>query len=376
MAVDWEAVRREFPALAGWTFLNTATFGQLPRRGKEAICAHLERRDRLACSDFMEWFEDLDQIREQIARLIHCQPGDVAFIPNTSSALSLLLGGIDWKPGDRILTFRDEFPNHYYYPSFLARRGVVFDEVDYDRFYDSLTPRTRVAAFSTVGYATGFRAPLEEIAPRLRERGILLCLDGTQSLGALEFDVRLVQPDLFAVHGYKWLISPNGAGFMYVSPAVREWLEPNLIGWRSHRGWRDYQDLHHGAPEFKTEAERYEGGMLPFAVDYAMGAAIEMILEIGPASIERRVLELAEGVRKILRRAGAALVSDLRPHYDSPIVAASFAGRDPAGVARALRSRRVLVAARHGYLRVSPHFYNNEQDLARFEEELERVLVP
>src|SRR5689334_6164959 len=258
---DWQQVRAEFPALAEWTFLNTATFGQVPRRGAEAAARHFARRDRFACADFLDWFDDADRIRELCARLVHCQAADIAFIPNASTALSLLLGGIDWRAGDRFVTLADEFPNHYYHPLFLGERGVEFVETPWDGFYDAITPATRLVAISLLNYSTGFRAPLAEIAAFLRERGVLLYVDGTQGVGALEFDVSQLRPDILAVHGYKWLLSPNGAGFMYVSPAVREWLEPSVIGWRSHKGWRDHENLHHGAPVFKTEAEKYEGGM-------------------------------------------------------------------------------------------------------------------
>ena len=366
MSTDWQAWRAEFPALAEWTFLNTATFGQMPRRAVAAAMRHFERRDRFACADFMDWFDDADRIRQLCARLVHAQPSDIAFIPNASTALSLLLGGIDWKPGDRFVTLQDEFPNHYYHPLFLSGRGVEFVETCWDRFYDAITPRTRLVAISMLNYATGLRAPLAEISAFLHQRGVLFYVDGTQGLGALEFDASRLQPDVLAVHGYKWLLSPNGAGFMYVSPAVRRWLAPSVIGWRSHRGWRDHDNLHHGAPEFKTEAEKYEGGMLTFAVLYAMAASIEMFLEIGPAAIERRVMDLVEKTRSVLREAGAVLLSDRYPHYDSPIIAAQFEGTDPSALALRLEGNRVLVAARHGHLRVSPHFYNDETDLEQF----------
>jgi selenocysteine lyase/cysteine desulfurase len=175
---------------------------------------------------------------------------------------------------------------------------------------------------------------------------------------------------MFAVHGYKWLLAPNGAGFMYVSPELRSRLQPAVIGWRSHRDWRNHDYLHHGTPEFKEEAEKYEGGMLSFALIYAMGASVQMMLDIGPAEIEKRVLEIAEGTRSVLRRCGASLLCDSLPHHDSPIIAARFPGADASALARALKDRRVLVAARHGNLRVSPHFYNNESDLAEFESAL------
>ena len=367
---DWRQVRLQFPALAEWTFLNTATFGQMPRRAVEAAAAHFARRDRFACADFLEWFDDADRIRGLCARLIHCLPTDIAFIPNASTALSLLLDGIDWKAGDRFVTLEDEFPNHYYHPLFLGGRSVEFVEAPWERFYDSITPRTRLVALSLLNYSTGFRAPLEEISAFLRSRGVLLYVDGTQGLGALEFDVRRTPVDMLAVHGYKWLLAPTGAGFAYTAPGLREWLQPGVIGWRSHKDWRNHDHLHHGAPEFKGDAEKYEGGMLSFPLLYAMGASLEMFLETGPDAIERRVAEIAGKTRQVLREAGAALLSDQCPHYDSPIIAARFGGRDVSALARRLEERKVLVAARHGNLRVSPHFYNDESDLERFAEVL------
>lgn len=367
---EWEQIRGEFPSLAEWTYLNTATFGQMPRRAAEAVAQHFARRDERACSDFMRWFEDADGIRGRVAGFINCQASDIAFIHNASAGLSLLLGGLDWKTGDQIVTLEDEFPNHYYYPSHLRGCGVEFVETPWEGFYKSLTPRTRVVALSTVNYSTGFRPPLEEMREELRRRGILLYLDGTQSLGALRFDVSGIQPDLFAVDAYKWMLSPNGAGFMYVSPELRERLAPAVIGWRSHRGWRNHENLHHGAPQFAAEAEKYEGGMLPFALLYAMDAVIEMMQAIGPERIENRVTDLAAKTRDALRSAGGSLPGDRSPHYDSQIVTARFSGRDAPVIARELQGRKVLVAARHGNLRVSPHFYNDEADLERLAEAL------
>lgn len=371
---DWKKIRAEFPALENRTFLNTATFGQLPKRGTEAVACHFARRDRHACADFMQWFDDADRIRASIARLIHAAADDIAFIPNAATGLSLLVGGIDWNPGDQVVTLEDEFPNHYYYPSFLAGRGVEFIETSFGRFYESITPRTRLVAISMLNYSTGFRAPLADIARFLRERDVLFYVDGTQGLGAIEFDTAAISPAMLSVNGYKWMLAPTGAGFMYIDPALREQLRPNVIGWRSHYGWRNHENLHHGTPEFSAKAEKYEGGMLAFGPIYAMAASVEMMLEIGPRAIEQRVMDLAAMARDALRRAGGSLPADRQPYYDSPIVTARFEGRDARDLARKLEARKVLVAARHGNLRVSPHFYNDERDLERFEAELRAVL--
>ena len=364
MEVNWAEVRAEFPALAGWTYLNTATFGQLPKRATDAVAAHFARRDRMACADYLEWFDDADRIRESIAGLIHCEAADIAFVPNASMALSMLFGGLDWKPGDRVVTLQDEFPNHYYYAAHLRHCGVEFVEAPFEGFYDAVTPRTRAVAISTVNYSTGFRAPLEEIAPFLRQRGVLLYVDGTQSVGALPFDISSIRPDMFAVDPYKWLLAPNGAGFCYVSAELRQRIEPNVIGWRSHKDWRRPERLHHGAPEFSDRAEKYEGGMLAFAPLYALGASVEMMLQIGPERIERRVMELAGRTAEALREAGGEVL-----HCESPIVTARFE-QDASKLAAALAAERILVAARRGNLRVSPHLYNSEEDIGALQRAL------
>ena len=362
--MDWSKIGSEFPALERWTYLNTATYGQVPRRAVEAITHHSERRDEFATTDFLDWYTDADRIRAGIARLIHAESEDIAFVPNAAAALSIVLAGLAPPAGNNIVTLDDEFPNYLYQG--LARK------VPWERFYESVDHRTRMVAFSEVNYATGFRPPLAEVSRFLAERSVPLFLDGSQSVGALTFDVTKTPVDVLAVHGYKWLMSPTGAGFMYVSPAFRKKLPPNIIGWRSHHDWRNVDRLHSGTPEFKDAAEKYEGGGLPFHLLYAMEASVNWMLEIGPAAIERRVLQLADSARVMLRGLGAQ-VDDT----GSQIVIAGFPaakGFDASNTARALREQKVVIAARHGRLRVSPHFYNDEGDLKRLETALKALL--
>lgn len=369
---DWNAVREEFPSLREWTYLNTATFGQLPHCATEAAAQHFARRDEYACSDFLEWFDDMDGVRESLARLIHCQASDIAFFTNAATPVSLLANAIPWRPGDRILTLEHEFPNHLYLAQ--AFPGVEADIVPWERFPDAITDRTRLVMLSTVNYSTGLRPPLGEVAARCRKQGALLSIDGTQSLGALRFDIRELDPDLFAVDGYKWLLCPNGASFAYIHPRVREWLKPGVIGWRSDRRWREVNALHHGAAELKTEAERYEGGMVPFASLYGMGASVDLMLQLGPKAIEERVLALAAYARTRLRSTKAQLLADTSPLYEGAIIAARWPGADSVQLARDLKQRRILVAARHGNLRISTHFYNNERDVEALVEALHELL--
>ena len=360
MSVNWDQVRAQFPALAHWTYLNTATFGQLPQCGQDAMVRHFEHRNELACSDFLVWYDEMDRVRGKAARLIHARAEDIAFIPNASTGLGLVLSGLDWRAGDRIVTLEHEFPNNLYGPAFLSRRGVETIECPWERFYESVDNRTRLVVLSSANYNTGYIPPLTEISEFLRRKGVLFFIDGTQSVGALEFDTSRIQPSALSVHGYKWLNSPYGAGFLFVSPELREMLTPPVIGWRSHYDWRNVDNLHHGAPQLPVGAERYEGGGLPVSLLYAMEASIDMVLEIGPDAIERRVLDLAGKTRQMLRDLGATVNCDA-----SPIVAARFEGVDVSRLALDLKERRILVAARRGHLRVSPHYYNNEADLEK-----------
>ena len=355
---EWNALRSEFPALSRYVYLNTATYGQTPRRAVQAMNCHMARRDEFACTDFLEWFDDLDRIRESCARLVNCAPADIAFVQSACVGLSFLMQGFDWQAGDELLTIENEFPNQLYLSAALDRFGAKLRIVPWPELYASVTSQTRVVALSTVNYATGFRLPMKEISRFLESSGVLLYIDGTQSVGVLQLDIAKVRPAMLSVNAYKWLLTPNGAGFVYVSPELRSRLTPTIIGWRTDRNWRDVNSLNHGAPVISDSAEKYEGGMLPFPSLYAMGAVIDMMLEVGPAAIEERVLSLAGDLRTILRDLGGDVNTD-----ESQIVTACLPGRDPGELARRLTERRILVSARQGRLRVSPHFYNNEEDL-------------
>lgn len=357
--IDWNQVRSEFPALERWTYLNTATFGQMPRRAEAAVAAHFAHRAELACADFLEWFTDHDCLRSRIAELVHCAPNDVAFFQNACSALALLVQGIDWREGDEVLTFEHEFPNNIYNTAYLESRGVVKKEVTGPEFYRALSDRTRLVVLSSVNYMSGFRPPLADFLRAAKAAGALVYVDATQSVGALEFEFGKYPADMVAVNCYKWMLTPNGAGFVYVDPQTRSWLKPNVIGWRSHHEWRRVESLHRGAPEFSQAAEKYEGGMLPFPALYALHEVTKLMLETGVDAIEARVLELAARVRSKL---GVET-----PRHPSPVVSVRIPGMEASEAARRLKQQRVLVSARHGNLRVSTHFYNNEADVDRLE---------
>jgi cysteine desulfurase/selenocysteine lyase len=359
--VDWNAVRREFPSLDNRNYLNTATFGQLPTRAADAAHRHLKRRERNACADFLDWFTDLDPLRASIARLIGAQTSDIAFMPNASSALALAISSVDWQPGDEMLTLREEFPNQLYAHAVAGVRGV---ECEWHELESQVNERTRLVLLSTVNYSTGLRPDLGATVARLKAHGVIVYLDGTQSIGALRFDCSAIQPDFLAVDAYKWMISPNGAAFVYVHPERQARLRPNVIGWRSDREWRNVNSLHKGSPRFGDSAEKYEPGMLPFLSLYGMAASCQLLEELGADVIEARILELVALLRAGLLKIGAEFEASPGPCLPSQIVLARFPDSNAAKLAEALAARGIYTSARKGCLRISPHFYNSEEDIA------------
>lgn len=375
MSIDWQSVRAEFPALTQCTWLNSATFGQVPLRAQEAVTRHWDQRNRLGARDFLSWFDTVDEIRAEVAALLGASADDVAFIPNTSHALSLIVNAIDWSDGDEVLTFESEFPNQIYAPALLEPRGVKLVRASLEAWETSLSERCRLVVVSQTNYATGEEAPIAEMSATLRARGILFYVDGTQTAGVRQVNVKDASPDLYAVNTYKWMNSPPGASFMVLPARTRSWLEPTTVGWRSHFDWRNVNNLHSGKPTFADAAERYEGGMLPFVNLFAMRESIRLVKEIGMQAAESRALSLASRIRETLREAGAELLGDSNPRANGHIVAARLSGTDPGAVARALQADEVLVSARDGFLRVSPHYYNDESDIQRFAEGLRKALA-
>ena len=292
MSFDSANIRAEFPSLT-WTYLNSATYGQVPRRAVEAMARHSQRRDELpTTTDFLDWYTDADQMRASIARLIHADRtiSHLCRMPRRRSRLFSRASARS--PATILLRWTTSFPTictRAWRARFLGQR-----------FYYSIDDRTRLVAFSEVNYATGFRPPLSEVAQYLKTRRRSPLSGRFAKRGALTFDVSKTPVDVLAVHGYKWLMSPTGAGFMYVSPEFRRKLPPNIIGWRSHHDWRNVDRLHSGTPNSRTRPRSTRAAVLPFHLLYAMEASVNWMLEIGPHAIEQRVMELASSARSML----------------------------------------------------------------------------
>jgi selenocysteine lyase/cysteine desulfurase len=323
---------------------------------------------------------EIERVRGLAAGLVNAEPSEIAFVPNTSTGLSLVAEGLSWRAGDNVVGCESEFPSNVYPWTGLDRFGVEYrrvperdGRVDLDDFAAAMDDRTRVVALSWVQYATGFKIDLAAVAALCRNRGALCVVDVIQGLGALNLDVAESGVDIVVAGGHKWLLAPEGIGLCYVAGRVLEQVRPVLRGWLSVK---EPFGPATGLPDYLAEASRFEVGTANIAGIYGLGASLEMFAEAGPSRIEGRVLALADHAASGLERQGFEVVGRSRLEERSGIVAAvPPAGLEAGALAAGLSKRGVQVAERAGRLRVAPHFYNTCDEIDDFLVALKEVVA-
>jgi selenocysteine lyase/cysteine desulfurase len=374
--MDWDALRRaEFPVAEHWSYLDHAAVSPLPRRAAQALRAWTDDQERNGVVHWPEWESRLRTLRASLARLIHAHADEIALISSTTHGIGLVAEGFPWREGDSVVSAAEEYPSNIYPWMNLASRGVQLrlvpsreGRVWVEDLVAAMDGSTRLLTISHVEFASGFRNDLDALGAACRSRGVAFFIDGIQGLGPHVVNVDQTPIDFLAADGHKWLLGPEGAGFLYVR---REWIEklrPIGVGWHSVVG-----SYNAPVPEFelKPSAERWEGGSASMPGLQALHASVSLLLEVGPEAISSRILERGEAVRTLARSAGWTVYGSERAEDHSGIVCLTKAGTDPAAVSRSLRGRGVVVAHRRGRLRISPHVYNNDEDLDRLREGLE-----
>ena len=365
--MDWADWREEFPSAARVVHMNHAGISPLPRRVAAAIHRFADDGLLLDPTTYQGWESRAEAVRAAAARLIGARAHEIAFVRNTSEGLSLIASGLDWQSGDNVVTVADEYPSNVY-PWFglqrlgvetrlLARTGTRFGADDVAPLIDR---RTRVLAVSAVDWQSGFRVDLAALADVCRARQVLFVVDAIQAVGALCIDAAACGIDVLAAGGHKWLLAPEGCGMLFVSDRVVERVYPVLLGWKSVRNAAAYLPYHF---ELRSDAARLEPGSAPHLGILAFGAAVDLLLEVGPAAIERRVIAITDQLIEGLERLGASILSPRTRAERSAIL--TFALGDTAALYAALCAAGVIARPRLGGIRLAPHFYNDENDVAR-----------
>jgi cysteine desulfurase/selenocysteine lyase len=376
--MDWAAIRRdEFPVARKWAYFDHAAVAPLPRRSGDALRRWVDGQEGDAVVLWTHWQQHLEETRLRAARLIHADPGEVAFVASTTLGIGLVAEGFPWRDGDSVVSAADEYPSNVFPWMNLASRGVALRKVaardgriwpeDIEAAIDGTT---RVLAISFVEFSTGFRNDLDVLSEICRRRGVALMVDAIQGLGPLTLDVGRTPVDFLSADGHKWLLGPEGAGILYVR---REWID--RLRCLGTLGGHSVVDAHtYSGDNFvlKPDARRWEGGCYNMGGIQALGQSLALFEEIGPATVSARILDRADAVRELARSRGWTVFGSSRPADRAGIVSLSKPGVDPEAIVRHGRETGVVVSCRSGRLRVSPHIYNDDDDLGRLAELLGR----
>lgn len=364
---DVRRYRAEFPITERWVFLNHAGMSPTPARSAEAICRWMTQLVHDGRPSFDAWEEGVRVGRERFATLVGADPEEIAFVRNTSHGLSIVASGLDWRPGDRVaVAVAEEYPSNVYPWLDLARRGrVTLDAVDArdgavttEAVERVLRPETRLVAVSSAEYASGTVTDLPALGALCRDRGVVLCVDGIQTAGALPVDVRNAGVHALSADSHKWLLGVVGIGGLFVDRALVERIHPPLLGWRSTTDAFDFDRVH---LELVPHAGRFEEGSLAYPLIEGFSEVLDLLLEVSVESVAARIRALISRLAEALESLGC----DVGPAkaYRQHILTFTHAAASPEALLDGLTERAIVVSLRRGRIRVSPHFYNTEDEM-------------
>ncbi len=374
---DVKTLRTAFPVTNYCAYLNHAATAPLPDPVRGDMCEFIA--DRGVWFERQQRYERLsDDLRAVLARLINAAPEEIALVQNTSTGLNVIANALPLESGDNVIFCDMEFPSNVYPWMNLQRRGIEARCIPHDG--GGLTvealemhadARTRVVTVSSVEFLTGFKSDLQALGAWCRERGAYFVVDGIQSLGVAPLDVRACQIDFLSCGGPKWLMGPKGQGFLFCRQELLDQLVPPFAGCLSVVGWEDWRDYN---LTFLPDASRFELGTPNGVGQVGLLAAVRFLIEIGIPAIERWTLHLTDLLIEDLERRGYDIASNLEPKRRSAIVSFSVPG-DVDETFQRLADAKIIVSQREWYIRVSPHCYNTEEEIARVGEVLTTTMA-
>ncbi len=381
--MDWEAsdlvaeFRRQMPVTENWAYLDHAAVAPLSGPAQQAIQAWAVEAAEQGETVWARWVRRVEQVRVTAAAMIGAEPEEIALVHNTTIGISLVAEGLPWQTGDNVVTLDDEFPSNIYPWMNLAERGVEMRRVptdrgrlDLNRLSEACDDRTRIVSLSWVGYATGYRHDLKAVAEVAHRRGALLLIDAIQALGVFPLDVSDTAIDFLAADGHKWQLGPEGSAILFIRREHLDRLHPIGMGWNSVVHDHDFG---HIELKLKAAAARYEGGSQNMAGVLAHGASLDLLARFGTDRLAKQILSITDLACRRLSEVGATIVSHREGDHRSGIVALEWPDRDPEVVRRHCLTRQVVLSCRAARLRISPHAYNNEDDIERLIEALTSV---
>jgi selenocysteine lyase/cysteine desulfurase len=361
----WERYASQFPVRERLIYLNHAAVAPLCRSAADAMKNLADDCLEFGSLHYDQWLAAYEGLRVAAARLIGADRSEIALVKNTSEGIATIAMGVDWKPGDRVVAFQEEFPANYFPWKRLEQRGV---EVTWLSIHDTLDRidqacrGARMLSISFVQYLGGYRAPVEAIGEICRRNSCIYMVDAIQGLGAFPISVQKCGIHALAADGHKWLLGPEGCGILYVHRELQERVEPVEFGWTNVARYADYasRDM-----SLRPDAGRYECGTLNTIGCFGLRASIEFLLEVGIERIAPAVQQLADHLAGGVQAKGYEILEPRTPETGAGIVSFRKPGQEPGAIVRALRAEGIVTAPRQGWVRASPHFYLSPADIDR-----------
>ncbi len=350
--------------MSDMVYLNHAAVAPLSFRVRDAVDKYQTRRALKGIEPYPWILKTIQETRELLAQMMGASADQIAFVMNTSDGINILAQGVDWQPGDHVLINDLEFPANAYPFLNLRRRGVEVDvihaknyKITKDQIAAQLTHQTKLVSLSHVQFATGAKADLTAIGKLCRERDILFAVDAIQSLPHSSVDVERDKIDFLACGGQKWMMSDTGIAFIYASDRALERMHQGYLGWLSIENPFDFTLR---PEELRVGAGRFENGTLNFAGITALNASLKFFFAFGLKEMERAVLDLSGYLIDRLEQRGVEVITPKAETERAGIVSFNFP--DAEKVFERLHHENIIISLRQGRLRVSPHFYNTEEE--------------
>lgn len=367
-ALDPARWRTEFPVTQEMVYLDHASMGPLPARSLDAITARLAAQSRRGSLEHPLLHELAETTRAEFAACIGARADQVAYTPNTSGGLSLLAAGLPWREGDDVVVPAIDFPSAVLPWMTLRRHGVRVHRVpcddgrvDAQQLLAACGPRTRLVCASWVQFSSGCVLDIAALGVACRRRGILLAVDGIQAVGALDVNVADLPIDALATHSYKWLLGPQGVGWLYLADSLRDRLDLAGAGPRSVVPREAYADFE---LDPLPGAARLETGILPFHLIAGAASSLALLRAAQAQGAAARVRALTAYLADGLLRRGFRLRGGPdRTAFGAGIVSFVPPDGDAARCRQHLLDAGIVTSAREGCVRVAPHFYNTEDEL-------------
>ena len=343
---------------------------------EDELMSFIRKRQRESVEYFPELLDDKVQLKTMLAEYLNGDSKNISFVQNTVEGLNLLVDSLHWEKGDEIIVFEKDFPSNVYPFLKLKKFGVtirVVEAKDYlfttEDYLALLTPNTKLLTVSYVNFLTGQVADLKALGDACKSNNTIYCVDSIQGCGALTLDVKENNIDYISNGGHKWMMFPSGLGFVYFSEKLKEMFDDNKEGWLDRAVAYDLFNWENPRP---TDGRRFELGSGPDMYIAASRASMEWRVSIGHEFIQNRILSLRNKMKSMLDELNLDLIENNEINFNSGIL--SFRHNRAEEVFNRLLSRNITLAIRDGILRISPHFYNTEDELLRLTDELKKII--